>query len=183
MNDILTFFAIFGITPQTGPRYILFFIVATAVIWVLISRPLKSLEKRIGTVEEYLSNLSTVLRCGGEVNKMSPFTSNSPLKLTDDGTKMVQNSPFKKILETEKHNLYLFLEQKQPKMKYDVEAAAFDTIMTTLQKPFMIPIRIFLFENPEIKMGEVKVDRMSFLQACAIYLRDEYLADHPEINE
>jgi hypothetical protein len=103
------------------------------------------------------------------------YQSGSPLKLTDFGQKLVEESGFVTIFGEVRDDLVMKLEEKKPLTQYDVQEIA-RALMDELTKYSAFqPLKTYAFKNGK--------DYQQILRAGAILLRDYYLEKHPKINE
>jgi hypothetical protein len=101
----------------------------------------------------------------------------SPMFITEKGHKLLEDSGFKSIFDDPAHReeFLTYLSTQNPTTKLDVETQAIISFATFLEKDFMSPIKTYFYNNPST--------RDSFRTLAGLYIRDEYLKDHPEINQ
>ncbi len=106
------------------------------------------------------------------------FQSKSPLSLTEEGIRLLNDSGFMPIFEKVKDDLIKrFFEEINPKTKYDTQERArqwMDDLSRKDYQPFL-PVKSYAF-----KTGS---DYSQILRAGSILLRDYYLEKHPEIKD
>ncbi|MEI7425656.1 MAG: hypothetical protein WCK16_01860, partial [Candidatus Moraniibacteriota bacterium] len=108
------------------------------------------------------------------------FSTNSPLNLTEKGIEFIETLGWDKILEDETQKKILFeaLDHLNLKTKPDVERYCIIVLNEFYgsrdSNPF-ISIKNYLYNNATI-------DKQNAISACAIYLRNKYLENHPEIS-
>lgn len=100
----------------------------------------------------------------------------SPFQLSDEGEKLLEDSGFKKIAKENDDDFLNFINIDKPTTKYDVQQTAYKAVFMLFGEDYFVPIKTFLYNNPTVK-------KTAFLSAAAIYIRDMYLAKHPEITE
>jgi len=187
VNEIVSVLAIFGITAETAPRYVLFAVVGCLGLYFSFSKPIqKSLEKvggRCSKMEEYLSVLSSVLISRGNVETLEVFTSKSPLFLNEIGLRILKDSPFIKIFDENKSKIFATIDEVKPTNKYDVEQRSLWAIISNMDEAWMAPMKIYFYNHPIIRIDTGQIDQPKFMKAASLYVRDEYLKFHPEIKE
>lgn len=100
----------------------------------------------------------------------------SPYTLTEKGMVFIVELGFDKVFEENKEEFYKFIEHEKPKYKYDVENASIKSIYAGHDKPFMAFLKVYFYNNPNRSVENVA-------PTLGVYVRDKYLADHPEITE
>lgn len=128
-------------------------------------------ETKLAVLDEFKNNTTKTL-------DRTLFKAKSPLSLTDEGQKLLNDSGFKNIFENVKDELIKrFFEEINPKTQYDTQEKArqwMDDLSREDYKPF-VPIKSYAF-----KTGS---DYAQILRAGSILLRDYYLEKHPEIKD
>jgi hypothetical protein len=100
----------------------------------------------------------------------------SPLQLTEEGKKLIRTIGFDNIFTTNKDDFYEFINEEKPTLKYDVELAAIKSVITLSGQEYMNPLKVFFYNNPDRNLQNVA-------PTLGVYLRDNYLEDHPDIVE
>ena len=100
----------------------------------------------------------------------------SPLNLTDVGKKFIEDIGFSNVFEKNKDNFFVFIDGENPKLKYDVEAASIKSIYTLYDQPYMEFLKVFFYNNPDRNLENT-------VSTLGVYIRDKYLAQHPEITQ
>jgi hypothetical protein len=100
----------------------------------------------------------------------------SPLKLTPEGKKLIETLGFDSVFQRHKDDFFAYLEGEEPKLKYDVESAAIRSISALYGQDYMEFLKVFFYNHPERNLQNVG-------PTLGIYVRDKYLAKHPEITE
>lgn len=100
----------------------------------------------------------------------------SPLKLTEVGEKFIDTVGFKDVFEKNKTDFFQCIEGEKPKLKYDVEIASIKSISMLYDKEYMNFLKVLFYNQPSRSMENTA-------PTLGIYIRDKYLAEHPEILE
>lgn len=100
----------------------------------------------------------------------------SPLRFTDSGAAFVKKIGFEQVFSRNKADFFGYIESEHPKLKYDIEILAIKSIYFLAEKPYMNFLKIYLYNNPGKSLDNVAL-------TLGIYVRDRYLAAHPEIAE
>ncbi len=100
----------------------------------------------------------------------------SPLNLTEKGREFIKNIGFENVFEKNKKEFFEFIDRENPQVKYDVEAAAIKSIHALYDKSYMQFLKIFLYNNRDRSMENTA-------PTLGIFVRDRYLAEHPEITQ
>ena len=103
------------------------------------------------------------------------YKSESPLSLTEFGTKLLKDSGFNEVFDLEKDNLVGKLEKYNSRNKYDIQENARDLMNSLVEYLPFASIKTYAFSNG--------IDFSQILRAGAIPLRDYYFEKHPEITE
>jgi hypothetical protein len=127
-----------------------------------------SLRTDVDTLKEFKTNAQKFI-------DKELYKSKSPLTLTDLGLKLVRDSGFERVFDSEKDNLASMLAERQPDTQYDVQEKARAVMDELTEYTAFESIKTFAFKNGQ-DLGQI-------LRAGAILLRDYYLDKHPEIKE
>ena len=100
----------------------------------------------------------------------------SPLNITEQGKQYLTNTGFVKVFKENKKDFFKLIDLEKPKMKYDVEFNAVKTIFSLIEKDYFKPVKIFFYNNP-------RKDFRAFAKMAGVYVRDDYLEEHPEITQ
>lgn len=100
----------------------------------------------------------------------------SPFVLTPDGQKLVKELGFDRIVAMHRADFYDCIASEEPQLKYDVEKSAIKAIHGLLDDIYMQPIKVWLYNHPARDISNVA-------PTLGVYLRDQYLGDHPEISQ
>lgn len=101
---------------------------------------------------------------------------NSPYQLTEGGKKFITEIGFDKIFSENKKDFFDCIDVNSPKLKYDVESGAIQSIYFLAEKPCMDFLKVYFYNNPERNMQNTA-------PTLGVYIRDKYLAEHPEITQ
>lgn len=99
----------------------------------------------------------------------------SPLQLTEKGQAFIRKVGFDGVLSKSRQAFFAVIDREEPKTKYDVETSAIKSIYGLGSEAFMNPVKIYLYEHPEAGR--------TYAATLGVYVRDAYLAAHPEIAE
>lgn len=100
----------------------------------------------------------------------------SPAVLNENGWNTIKKLNFEGIFAENKRKFFDEITKTEPKLKYDVEKSAIMSIYILSENDFMKPLKIYMYNNPFEKMTDLA-------SIMGIYIRDKYLAEHPEIKE
>jgi hypothetical protein len=146
-----------------------------------VKKDIKSLDKKHSKLLEKFNTLIAALAEKNSLNNPELFSTNSPLNLTQGGIEFIEKIGWKVSLDNEdnKKSLFETLDKFKLQTKYDVEKYSI-VALTELagmreDNPYT-PVKKYLYEN-------AKQDDFKVITACAIYLRDRYLDQHPEIRD
>ena len=140
-----------------------------------------SLGNKQNTLVEKFNTLIATLAEKNAIENPDLFSLNSPINLTPEGKSFVARIGWTDSMKETKNREELFntLDRLKLKTRYDVEKYSI-VLLTELagmrkDNPYT-PVKRYLYENSKINDSKA-------ITACAIYLRDEYLSEHPEIRE
>ena len=146
--------------------------------FVYIGRKLQILDDIKGTIDKMKHNVKII---ADFLTKKEPDFDNSklknysPLQLTDEGLEFVMSLGFDKVFKNHQKDFFDFISEETPQVKYDVELSAIKSINFLLDKSFMNFLKTYMYNHPEKRL-----ERMA--PTLGVYIRDHYLAEHPEIN-
>ncbi len=100
----------------------------------------------------------------------------SPLQLTDEGKKFLKEIGFEEVFAQNKQHFFSHIDQQAPKLKYDVEVAAIQSIYAAHDAPYMEFLKVFFYNNPSRNLENTA-------PTLGILVRDAYLAAHTEITQ
>ena len=136
---------------------------------------LDDMGENITTLKHNVTVIANFLTKNSEFDprELKPF---SPLQLTDIGRELITSLGFDKVFAEHKQEFFSFIDEEKPKLKYDVEVSAIKSIIFLYDKDFMQFLKIYLYNNPNRSIDNVA-------PTLGVYIRDAYLAEHPEIVE
>lgn len=100
----------------------------------------------------------------------------SPLKLTPKGRELIEKLGFDNVFEKHSYDFCKFIDEEEPKLKYDVEKAAIKSLTALYSKDYMGFLKVFFYNHPDRNLKNVA-------PTLGVYIRDKYLEKHPEITE
>jgi hypothetical protein len=152
---------------------------ATIVGLVFIGRKLQVLDQLAITTEKIKYNLKVVsdfLSENANNFNSSSLQNYSPVQLTESGSAFVEELGFEAVFKKNRADFLAFIDEEEPHFKYDVENAAIKSIYFLKDKSYMSFLKVYLYNTPKRRMNDVA-------PTLGIYVRDQYLAAHPEITE
>jgi hypothetical protein len=183
ISDVISIFEYLGIGPEAAFGYILLGLVIFLAIRFSLGSALKGIDQRCFKIEGYLSSFTSAVVTGGDPALLGIFTTNSPVFLNDIGKRMIEQSPFAALVSDDSNQLFKLLDSRDLKTKFDVEASALSVILESFDEEWMKEMKIYIYNNPVVKIDNLEIPKAKFIQACSIYLRDKYLEKHPKIKE
>ena len=170
---MLDFLQFFGITPDKYPFLTLGIIIVAGFIYIRLS-----IGKKLGKVKDNMLIIITHLSSRASYRARldtSLIQIMSPMTITEQGHQVLQESGFEDIasMSTHRAEILQFLSEQSPKTKLDVENFAIILFATILEKDFMNPVKTYLYNKPNM--------RDVYMTLAGLYIRDEYLKEHPEI--
>lgn len=100
----------------------------------------------------------------------------SPLSLTEEGLQYLEKTHFIDIYREHEDAFVQYIEEENPKTKYDAESLAVQSVLLNADSEFMEPVKVYLYNNPKDSLA-------SLAKVAGVYIRDKYLEQHPEIDE
>jgi len=175
MNWFIPLLDLFGVTPDKYPFLVLGLLVVAGIGYIRFSIGRK-LGKMKDNVLIIITHLSTSAANRGKLDT-NLIQIMSPMYITQQGYESLAGSGFKAIFDAPEHRARFmsYLQSQNPRTKLDVESFAIVSFATFLEREFMNPIKTYLFNNPHA--------RESYQTLAGLYIRDEYLKDHPEITQ
>jgi len=163
---------------QTIINYIGIPIIVAALIF--IGRRLQVLDELKNTSETIKHNVKVVsdFLTKKSTLKFDPteLKNYSPLALTPQGNDFIAKLGFDNVFKDNKSDFLKCVDDEKPKLKYDVELAAIKTINLLSDKPYMEFLKVFFYNTPNRNMDNTA-------PTLGVYVRDEYLKEHPEITQ
>lgn len=170
MIEFLTFF---GITPDRYPFLVLGIFILAGIVYIRFSigKKLSAIKDNVLVV---ITHLATSRSAKLDTNLIKTM---SPLNIQPEGLRVIEASGLKTIMEDSgcRRHILDYIEKMNPPTKLDVEQKSIVLFETIMQNEYMNPIKKYLYENPAM--------RESMPTLAGLYIRDEYLKEHPEITE
>lgn len=143
-----------------------------------VDRLEKDVEKVYSKVDTLRSDVDKMTAAVGSleksVDKLSGYSqSHSPIRLTDKGQRVIDDSGFSQIFSNIKDDLLKDLEDQAPRSQYDAQEKARMMLSSMTDDKRFRSVEKWAYENGE--------DFAQILRAGAIPLRDYYFEKHPEI--
>lgn len=154
-------------------------IVAILGAFVYVGRKLQKLEdleKKVGHIQDNVQVISLHLTRHHIEFDPSELRSLSPYQLTKEGNAFINDVGFDDIIAAHQDKFFAYIESEMPSVKYDVETAAIQSVIFLQNEPFMKPLRIYMYNNPDRNLENMAA-------TLGIYIRDKFLEVHPEITE
>lgn len=147
-----------------------------AVMFVFYLR-LNRFEKVLNKIKLNIKAIVTFLATDRPKFDTSIIEAMSPLQIKPNGYSILEESGFKTLIENgdNRKKVLCCISDQNPTAKLDVEKYAIVYFSTLLENDFMNPIKTYLYEHPNV--------REIFPTLAGLYIRDEYLKDHPEITQ
>jgi|GEM_PF-993758 len=145
---------------------------------VYIGRQLQVLDNLKSTTDTIKHNLKVVtdhLTRHDKEFEPGELKAFSPLNLTEGGLAFISELGFDDIFEDNKLDFWSYIDGESPKLKYDVENASIKSIYALSDKAYMDFLKVFFYNNPTRNLGNVA-------PTLGVFIRDKYLAEHPEIT-
>lgn len=148
--------------------------------FIYIGRKLQKLDDLNKTTEKIKINVKVIgdyLTSSSNDFDHSELQSYSPLKLTKEGEKLIDELGFGQVFEQHQDDFCDFIDGENPRLKYDVEIAAIRSVFVLYErKDYMNFLKVFFYNNPKRNIKNTA-------PTLGIYIRDKYLAKHSEIKE
>ncbi|MFH1089772.1 MAG: hypothetical protein V1716_05115 [Candidatus Uhrbacteria bacterium] len=146
---------------------------------IFIGKKLQILDDLNLTVEKIKNNVKVVgdfLTRNSTNFNVAELQTYSPLTLTPGGEEFIKTIGFNNVFNTNKTEFFGFIDSEKPKLKYDVEFAAIRCISSLYDQDIMNFLKVFFYNNPSRNLENTA-------PTLGVYVRDKYLAEHPEITE
>jgi len=147
--------------------------------FIYIGRKLQILDDLKITVDKIKANLKIVADfLTRNANNFDPteLQDYSPLTLTLKGEGFIKQVGFDKIFKENKKDFFHCVDAESPRLKYDVEVAAIKSVSILSDRAYMNFLKILFYNDPKRNMENTA-------PTLGVYIRDSYLAEHPEIIE
>ncbi len=191
MDAIISILVFFGITADKYPFVALFVLLGTLTVaigfWqnqkidgleVKFGAVLDDVRASAGKIKNNIIAIKTFLATKWpEDFNLSLMESMSPLRIKPKGLEILQQSGFVSVMENAEYRrkILSYISDQEPKTKLDVERNAIIYFPMLLEETFTRPISSYLYKFP--------TKREACMTLAALYVRDEYLKEHPEITE
>jgi len=146
---------------------------------IFVGRKLQILDDLQSTVNKIKSNIKVVsdyLVKNNSTFSPTELQAYSPIKLTQVGNDFIKKIGFDNIFEKHKNDFFRCIDDENPKLKYDVEAAAIKSVSSLYDKDYMELLKVYFYNNPNRNISNTA-------PTLGIYIRDKYLENHPEITQ
>jgi len=150
---------------------------------------LKTIATSINQLNGSFNNLIFHLGASDDKFNAALFVSKSPLRLTDIGLKVLEEIGGKKFIDENEAELIAEMDKVGIKTALDSQTSAPVIIGMASNNESFNHIKDFIFNHPNYKVNVEGKDEvtiplsMNVIQnVMGIYLRDKYLAKHPELN-
>ncbi len=155
--------------------------VPTIVIGLIyVGRKLQILDELQKTTRKIKHNIRVIsnamIKASGVDFDHTLLQDYSPLRLTEDGTKYLEETGFETIFEENEAYFFSLIDEEEPKTKYDVELLAIKSVSMCSEASFMNSVKIYLFNHPKDSFTR-------FGKVAGVYIRDKYLEKHTKIKE
>lgn len=154
-------------------------VASTTTALIYVGKKLQILDDLVATTGKIKINVKVIsdfLTTASDDFNHNELQSYSPLKLTNAGTKLIERLGFDNVFNKHKDDFCQFIDDQNPKLKYDVENAAIKSIAALRDQEYMNFLKVFFYNNPDRNIKNVS-------PTLGIYVRDKYLEKHPEITE
>lgn len=113
------------------------------------------------------------------------FVSKSPIQLTEFGEKVLVTFEGQSYIDTNLKSLISLMEKENFKSALDVQNFAQSILFSQTQTDGFTPIKNFIFNNPNLVLGESRIDLTLplALNLMSIYLRNKYFDVYPDLKD
>lgn len=145
---------------------------------IYIGKKLQALDTLTTTTETIKINLSAVANHMIKNYEFDPseLHTYSPVGLTAVGKEFIKTLGFDNVFQKNKPDFFSFIDSENPKLKYDVELAAIRSISVLYEKEYLDFLKVFFYNHPARNIENTA-------PTLGIYIRDQYLTEHPEITQ
>lgn len=138
---------------------------------------LTSLNKTSNTIKANIRAISNALIDSETVEWDGRYLKDySPLTLTQEGIEYLKQTNFIDVFEQHENDVFDYIIQESPQTKYDVENASVTSVLSLADEEYMEPVKVYLYNHPKDSMSKLA-------KIAGVYVRDKYLAAHPDIKE
>lgn len=144
------------------------------------TRRIRSLEGKVRKAED------KIIRIDERLNPSKTYNMNkkkSPRRLTEAGETVYNEINGGEFLNTHKDFLFEQIDLREPQCAYDVEEYAYMACLTSVNEPFFLPLKSYVYNAPEM-MIDGNPHEITMSDVCSVLstpLRDMYLEAHPEL--
>jgi hypothetical protein len=100
----------------------------------------------------------------------------SPRAITNNGMEDLSQTGFLKAFEENADDFFEWMEDEDPKTKYDVEKLAIKSVWALADMPYFKEVKKYLYNKPELRFKD-------YALMLGVYARDKFLETHPEIKD
>jgi len=151
--------------------------IAGALIYIGVKlHTLEVVEKAVDKIKHNMKVMGDYLTRHHTKFNPNELRALSPLQLTEEGNKLIKEVGFDNIFKDNKTDFFSFIDSEHPKLKYDVEVASTKGIYVLVDKPYMQFLKVFFYNHPDRNMENTA-------PTLGVYIREKYLAEHPEITQ
>ena len=137
---------------------------------------LDSVYETMGSVKHNIHVVSSYLTRHHNKFNSSELHALSPYQLTEDGKSFIRSLGFENIFRDHKTDFFQFVDSEKPKLKYEVEDWAIKSIYALFDAEYMNFLKVFFYNSPTRNMENTA-------PTLGVYIRDQYLLEHPEITQ
>ena len=154
-------------------------IVSVLGAFIYIGRKLQILDNLKETSDKTKINLDVV--CKYLMKNHTKFDPSelqtfSPFQLTEKGKNFIKEIGFDNVFEKNKEVFFRFIDNENPKLKFDVENSSIKSVVTLYDETYMEFLKIYQYNNPSRSLENIS-------PTLGVYIRDKYLEEHPEITQ
>lgn len=151
---------------------------------------LDAIIKSVAGIEKSITALVVYLKTKDNSIDSNFFVARSPIQLTEIGLDILDRMNGKEYIDTYENKLISSLENLKPKTALDVENNADVLLLTLSSEDEFNKIKNYIYNNPvyknkgvdELNDVEINLDLKLAISIMSVYLRNKYLAVHPELN-
>jgi hypothetical protein len=142
-----------------------------------------ALQKSVNNIERSVNGLIIYLKAKDKEMDTSVFRSQSPIRLTSLGERILTESGGKQFVDENLSHLFNEIEKEELKSALDVENSAVSAILFSTNMDAFTRVKDYVFNNPIYKGPNderVNLQLATVVNIIGIYLRDIYLEKHPQ---
>lgn len=152
---------------------------AVLAAFLYVGRKLQTLDHLQVTSEKIKVNIKVIsdyLTSANNDFNHAELRQYSPLRLTPEGKKLITTIGFDQIFKDQKQEFYKFIDNENPKLKYDVEKSAIKAVQVLYAKGCLDNLKVYFYNNPSRNI-------YNLAPTLGVYVRDIYLSEHTNITE